>query len=200
MRLDPAQVDLPAIRKAVADAGYTVPRRASARPMRQAPLGDFTRAILTLFGAGVWRGAVHRRDRASGSALFEQLTERVPLPIGVALVLHWRVSGLPQRGARHAETAGDLPHADDLGVLAALAVGQWATAAVVVFFMRVGDYAEQFTTERARRAVKDLTALAPQTARVERDGAEQEVPIGEVQVGRDRRSCGPARRFRWTAR
>jgi Cd2+/Zn2+-exporting ATPase/Cu+-exporting ATPase len=55
-----------------------------------------------------------------------------------------------------------------LGVLAALAVGQWATAAVVVFFMRVGDYAENMTTEGARRAVKELTALAPQTARIER--------------------------------
>ncbi len=27
--------------------------------------------------------------------------------------------------------------------------------------MRVGDYAEQFTTERARRAVKELTAVVP---------------------------------------
>jgi cation transport ATPase len=32
-----------------------------------------------------------------------------------------------------------------VGVVAALVVGQWATAAVVVFFMRVGDYAERFT-------------------------------------------------------
>ena len=68
-------------------------------------------------------------------------------------------------------------------VLAALAVGEWATAAVVVFFMRVGEYAESFTTERARRAVKDLTAMAPQTARVEREGTEHEVPVTEVQVG-----------------
>ena len=70
-----------------------------------------------------------------------------------------------------------------LGVIAALAVGEWATAAVVVFFMRVGDYVEHFTTERARRAVKDLTALAPQTARLERDGAEVEVPVEQVRLG-----------------
>ena len=43
-----------------------------------------------------------------------------------------------------------------LGVLAALAVGQWATAAVVVLFMHVGDYVERFTAEGARRAIKDL--------------------------------------------
>lgn len=56
-------------------------------------------------------------------------------------------------------------------------------ALVVVFFMRVGDYAENFTTARARRAVKDLTAMAPQTARVEREGGEVELPVAEVQVG-----------------
>src|SRR3954451_9463856 len=49
--------------------------------------------------------------------------------------------------------------------------------------MRVGDYAEHFTTERGRRAVKDLMALAPQTARVERAGVELEVPISQVRVG-----------------
>src|SRR5581483_7679675 len=59
----------------------------------------------------------------------------------------------------------------------------WATAVVVVFFMRVGDYAEQFTTERSRRAIKNLAAMAPQTARIERAGEERTVPIGEVQVG-----------------
>jgi Cd2+/Zn2+-exporting ATPase/Cu+-exporting ATPase len=62
-------------------------------------------------------------------------------------------------------------------------VGEWATAAVVVFLMRVGDYAERFTTERARRAVRDLTGMAPQRARVERDGGEYRVPITEVEVG-----------------
>src|SRR5512133_960356 len=70
-----------------------------------------------------------------------------------------------------------------LGVLAALIVGQWVTAALVVVFMRIGDYVENFTTESARRAVKELTTLAPQTARVERDGAEVEVPVAEVKAG-----------------
>ncbi|GBL37674.1 hypothetical protein EMGBD1_13610 [Anaerolineaceae bacterium] len=71
-----------------------------------------------------------------------------------------------------------------VGVLAALAIGEWATATVIVFFMHMGAYAETFTTEGARRAVKDLTALAPQTARVERNGVEQEVPIGALQLAK----------------
>ncbi|MGE5248819.1 MAG: heavy metal translocating P-type ATPase [Bacteroidota bacterium] len=70
-----------------------------------------------------------------------------------------------------------------LGVIAALAVGQWVTAALVVIFMRIGDYVENFTTESARRAVKELTSLAPQTARVERDGREMEIPAGQVKAG-----------------
>jgi Cd2+/Zn2+-exporting ATPase/Cu+-exporting ATPase len=47
----------------------------------------------------------------------------------------------------------------------------------------VGDYAERMTTEGARRAVKALTALAPQTARVERDGVEELIPVAAVQPG-----------------
>ncbi|MBU2816945.1 cation-translocating P-type ATPase, partial [Acidithiobacillus ferrooxidans] len=39
------------------------------------------------------------------------------------------------------------------------------------------------TAEHARQAVRDLTALAPETARVEREGREVQVPIEQVQVG-----------------
>jgi Cu+-exporting ATPase len=76
-----------------------------------------------------------------------------------------------------------LPNLMTVGTLAAMVVGAWATAAVVVFFMRLGSYVERFTTTRARRAVKELTAMAPQMARIERDGVEHEVPVGEVQIG-----------------
>jgi len=181
VRLDPARVDLAAIRTAVAGAGYSVPTSSIVRPNPSSP-GDFTRPVLTLFGvvfgvvlfvvvAGEWLG------------LFEAVTERVPWPVGLLVVL---IGGYPvfrnviRASLKRQITSHTLMTA---GVLAALAVGQWATAAVVVFFMRVGDYAESFTTEHARRAVKDLTAMAPQMARVERDGAERDVPIGEVQVG-----------------
>ncbi len=54
---------------------------------------------------------------------------------------------------------------------------------MVVLFMRVGDFVERFTTERARRAVGELVAQNPQTARVERDGQEVEIPASQVVVG-----------------
>ena len=181
IRFDPVLVDLPAIRKAVESAGYSVPVVEPSQPA-VSPLGDFSRRVVALlavvFGAvlfivviGEWLG------------LFEQITRRVPWPMGLALVL---VSGYPvfrnvvRAALRRQVTAHTLM---TIGAIAALVVGEWATAAVVVFFMRVGEYAENFTTERARRAVKDLTAMAPQTARVERDSREVEVPIAEVQAG-----------------
>lgn len=188
IRLDPERVPLPAIREAVSRAGYQVPEAvpasaetASTAAARGLP-ANFTRRVLTLmaivFGAvlfvivvGEWFG------------LFETLTARVPFPIGAGLVV---LSGWPIfRNVMHAALRRQVTSHTlmTLGVLAALAVGQWATAAVVVFFMRVGDYAENFTTEGARRAVKELTALAPQTARLERDGAEVVVPITEVHPG-----------------
>lgn len=180
IRFDPKLVDLAAIRKAVEGAGYSTPDSA-ARPTT-ASLEGFTSRIVTflavVFGAvlfvvviGEWFG------------LFERLTERVPFPVGLALVI---ASGWPvfRNVARAALKRQVTSHTlMTLGAIAALVVGEWATAAVVVFFMRVGEYAEKFTTESARRAVKDLAAMAPQIARIEQDGAEQEVPIAEVKVG-----------------
>ena len=188
VRLDPSRVDVSAIRKAVEGAGYAVPALAtgalgpSGMSLRSPSLGGFTRPVLALFGivfglvlfiavVGEWFG------------FFDAVTRRVPWPIGAAIVL---IAGYPVfRKALTAAFRGRITaHAlMSLGALAALAIGQWVTAAVVVLFMRIGDHVERFTADRARRAVRDLTTLAPRTARVERDGTEKEVPIGEVRVG-----------------
>ena len=181
IQADPTRLEMSAIRDAVAKAGYSVPEKESeAEPV--SPMAGFTKKVLTLFGvvfgavlfivvAGEWLG------------FFEAATERVPWPVWLAIVL---AGGYPVfRNVVQATLRRQVisHHLMTLGVIAAAVVGQWATAAVVVFFMRVGDYAEQFTTERARRAVKDLTAMAPQQARVERDGEELEVPVSQVQPG-----------------
>src|SRR6266487_2560517 len=184
LQIDPSQVDLPTIRKAVEGAGYTVPESTPEEGAETAtkPLTTFTRPILTLFGivfgavlliviVGEWLG------------LLERVTEWVPWYVGWGLVL---LAGYPifRNVIRATLRRQIISHTlMSLGVVAALAVGQWPTALVIVFFMRVGDYTEHFTTERSRQAVKRLTALAPQTARVERNGIEQVVPIEEVQVG-----------------
>jgi P-type Cu+ transporter len=184
IRLDPTAVDRPALTRAVESAGYRVPEPIAADQSEATQAGErgFTRAIFGLLGI-VFGAVLFIVVVGEWLGLFETLTARVPFPIGVAIVLAF---GYPvfrnviQATLRRQVIAHTVM---TIGVLAALAVGQWATAAVVVFFMRVGDFAEHFTTERGRRAIKDLMALAPQTARVERGGAEIEVPIAQVQVG-----------------
>jgi len=115
--------------------------------------------------------------------LFDFLNERVPFLLGLVVVL---AGGYPvfMNVIRATLKRQIISHTlMTLGVIAALVVGQWVTAALVVVFMRIGDYVENFTTESARRAVKELTALAPQTARVERDGVEVEIPVSAVKLG-----------------
>lgn len=181
IQLDPDQVDLPAIRKAVASAGdYSVPETtpSSAAP----PMGDFNRRLVLLL-AGVFGVVVSIVIVGEWLGMFEILNELVPFPIGVAIVL---VGGWPvfrkviRATLKRQITSHTLM---TIGAIAALAVGEWVTAAIVVVFMRVGEYVENFTTESARRAVKEMIAIAPQTARVERNGAEAEVPVAQVKVG-----------------
>lgn len=182
IQLDPARVQLQALHAVVEGAGYRVPAPTPAAAAPGTQLNNLARRISTLlvfmFGlvlfiivVGEWFG------------LIRKLTELVPFGVGLAVVV---VCGWPifSKVARAAIRRQVISHTlMTVGVLAALAIGEWATATVIVFFMHMGAYAETFTTEGARRAVKDLTALAPQTARVERDGVEQEVPIGTLHAG-----------------
>ncbi len=115
--------------------------------------------------------------------LLGAVTERIPWPWMLAAIF---IAGFPIfRNVLRAAAKGKVTSHTLMmvGMLAAILVGEWAAAAVVVFFMRVGDFTESFTAKRARRALKDLTALAPQTARLLRDGNEEEVPISAVVAG-----------------
>jgi Cu+-exporting ATPase len=57
------------------------------------------------------------------------------------------------------------------------------SAAMIVALVLVGRWLEARAKERARRSLRKLLELAPQTARVERDGEELELPAAEVRVG-----------------
>jgi len=181
IRLDPTQVDIPNIRAAVQGAGYDVPASTNPQPA-PVSMGDFNRR-LTVMLVGVFAIILGVVIFGEGLGLFDFLNDCVPFLLGLVLVI---AGGYPvflnviRATLRRQVISHTLM---TLGVLAALAVGQWVTAALVVVFMRIGDYVENFTTESARRAVKELTALAPQTARVERDGVEVEIPVSEVNIG-----------------
>jgi len=56
-------------------------------------------------------------------------------------------------------------------------------AAMITALVLVGRWLEARAKRRAGAAIRRLLELAPERARVERDGAEVEVPVAEVQVG-----------------
>jgi len=70
-----------------------------------------------------------------------------------------------------------------VGVAAACVAGAWATAFVIVIFMRLGDYVEHATTDRARESIRSLVREAPQTAVVERNGEKVEISADAVREG-----------------
>jgi len=181
IEMDFAQVNLPAIRSAVAGAGYSIPETVPPPPV-PVSTGDFNRK-LTLLLAGLFAGVMGIVIVGEWMGLFELLNKRIPFVIGLLVVI---AGGYPVflNVIRATLKRQVISHTlMTVGVLAALVVGEWVTAFIVVLFMRVGDYVENFTTESARRAVRELTALAPQTARVERDGAELEIPARQVKAG-----------------
>jgi P-type Cu+ transporter len=177
VRLDPARVNLEAIRGAVAGAGYRVaaPDATSVEASGRALTRQLGLLLAALFGVVLLVAVV-----GEGLGVFARVTDLVPWPVWLALVA---IAGYPIfrnviRATLHRQIISHTLMT--IGVLAAIAVGQWVTALVVVFFMRVGDAVERFTTDRARRSLKSLTALAPRTARVDRDGAEVELPIDQL--------------------
>ncbi len=185
VEFDEGKVDLPRLVAAVASAGYSVPAVEAARgepsPDSRQPArfarravrvtGLLIGAVLLVVVVGEWLG------------LSEAVARAVPFPVGVLVVLlvGWPAFvGVARAGLHGHVTSHALM---TVGVLAALVIGQWMTAAVVAFFMRVGDFVEGFTMRSGRRALLDLASFAPSSARVERDAGEEIVPVDSVRVG-----------------
>jgi Cd2+/Zn2+-exporting ATPase/Cu+-exporting ATPase len=70
-----------------------------------------------------------------------------------------------------------------LGVVAAAAIGEFRSAAIIAFFMLISEFIDSFTMEKSRKAIKDLIDMAPKTARVKRGDTEIEIPVEEVKKG-----------------
>lgn len=175
---DPAAMRPQAVEETIRGLGMTVsdtPRPARRRRSLPDALGwAFVSivALLTLAGLVAERVGV-----------VDAVVERIPAWLAVAAVL---AGGYPIFGnviralRRRTVTSHALM---TIGIVGALAVGQYAAAAVIVFFMRLADFIEGYTTERSRQAIKELLKLAPETARVERDGRDLEVPAEQVRPG-----------------
>ncbi len=186
VQFDPTKASIEDIHSAIENAGYCTPLslQPTVQPKNpsdtQIPLGNFTNRILILFGI-VFGVVLLVVVMGEVLGIFDRYTEQIPWFVWLILVIISGYSifrGVIQATLRKQITSHTLM---TVGLIAAAVVGEWTTALLIVFFMRVAEYVEKFTTERARQALKNLTRLAPLTARIEKNGEEQEVMIGAVQ-------------------
>jgi Zn2+/Cd2+-exporting ATPase len=77
----------------------------------------------------------------------------------------------------HDITAGFMA---SVAMIAAIIVGEYSAAALVVFMFAIGDWLENLTIARANNALRDLAALVPPTVTVRREGKETAIPVEQV--------------------
>ncbi|MDR5710065.1 MAG: cation-translocating P-type ATPase [Armatimonadota bacterium] len=175
VRFDPSRLNEAAIRRAVEGAGYACAMREGE------PREGVSLPSLGMFGALV--GLVVAIVIGELLGVFQALERGVPWPLWTLGTL---AAGFPAfravaRATLHRRiTAHTLMTA---GVLAAAAVGEWATSFVLALFMRIGEAVERLTVEQARATLRALLRLRPQMSRVVRAGQEVEIPVEEVKPG-----------------
>jgi P-type Cu+ transporter len=177
---DPASTEVDDLRNAVVAAGYRV--RTSGSDTGDADAERLTQTIFRVFGlvVGVILVIVVVGEVFG---VLDRISHHVPWFIWLAGI----IAGGYQvfRNVITATLQGRIiAHTlMTVGMIAALAVGEWPTAAVVVFFMRIGEHVERMTMSKARGALRTLTEMMPRSARVERGGVENEVPLEDIDTG-----------------
>ena len=70
-----------------------------------------------------------------------------------------------------------------IAVVASVIYGEYLSAAFVAFMMLFGKILEDFTAERASKALEDLGKLTPAAATVRRDGHDALLPVDKIAPG-----------------
>jgi len=70
-----------------------------------------------------------------------------------------------------------------MAMIAAILIGDLFAAGEVAFIMEIGALLEDMTTERAKKGLKKLISLAPEKARLIKDGTESSITIEKVAIG-----------------
>jgi Cd2+/Zn2+-exporting ATPase/Cu+-exporting ATPase len=70
-----------------------------------------------------------------------------------------------------------------IAVLAAIAIGQYFTAAIIVLFVLGAEVLEDMTVSRGNRALSDLVPLLPDTALLRERAGTRKVPVSQLRAG-----------------
>lgn len=105
----------------------------------------------------------------------------IPLLLGAILTGGWRIAIKGIKSARNLSL--DMSSLMTVAVIGAMAIGEWAEAAAVVFLFALALLLEHYSVDRARSAIRSLMDLSPRKARILHTAGELEVPVEEVRVG-----------------
>lgn len=86
-------------------------------------------------------------------------------------------------GLRRGRLLLDIDFLMVVAALGAAVVGAWAEGAFLLFLFALANALERYALDRARDAIRALTALVPDTARVLAAGREVVLPIAQVRPG-----------------
>ncbi len=146
---------------------------------RSAPIYLLTAAVGVLLLADVILGQLGQR--VDPSWLQWQTLRGMRLALLAALLGGARILYQTLDGLLSGRIGADL--ALSIACLAAIALGEYDTAALVVFIALCGESIEGFAVDRAQRAIRGVFELCPPVAHLLRNGEEIDVPSRDVQVG-----------------
>jgi Cu+-exporting ATPase len=178
--LDDIEPPLDSISAAVAHAGYRIrlPGEMSAEINQRKQASK----LLWILFAGL-SVLLFTLTLAEWMGWIRSLTDLIPWPIYLAIILlgGWSIFRNVVRALRERRVISHTLMT--VGVIAAAVVGEWASALLVVFFMRLGDAIERLTAEGSRSALRTLSGFMPQQAHVRRAGSELTIDVAEVIPG-----------------
>jgi len=139
--------------------------------------GELSKAALLVIVSGVFTGFGILLQRSGFNAGW--LSD---IPFVIAIVSGgWLVVPKALRSLRTLSL--DMNVLMTVAVIGAVAIGEHAEGAAVVFLFSLSELLESWSVGRARRAIQALMLLAPDNAFVKRDGRFEEVAAKDVAIG-----------------
>src|SRR3990170_4703440 len=114
--------------------------------------------------------------------LLKRGIEIIPLPVTILAIL---IGGYPIFKKAFLGVLSRQINVDlmiSVGIIGAAAIGEFKSSMLVVFFMSIAHYLEEFTVTRSRQAIKELIKLTPKTARIKLVVSEANLSEREIEV------------------
>jgi Cd2+/Zn2+-exporting ATPase len=174
------------------DTAYATPASVAARIAQKTGMKAEPVESLELYQPGWWqRNARWLLTAVSGAAvaagvLVSQLggSYQVPFALYLVAIAAGAAQLVPKALLALRALRLDIHVLMTVAILGAIALGQWDEAATVAFLFGLSEALEAFSLERARRAVRSLLEVAPETAELIGAGGEvRVVPAQELRQG-----------------